>query len=317
MVHSIALEGNLKILSLNISKLKGTVKTPVNEITINEKGIVGDAHAQNGHRQISLLAQESIDQFSKQANERNFLPGEFAENITTQGLDFTQISILDRLVIGPVELEVSQIGKKCHGDSCSIFQEVGKCVMPKEGIFCRVISGGSIKIEDTIQLKQRPLSFNIITLSDRASRGEYDDLSGPQIQMKTEEYFKDKRWHLQIERSIIPDNKEKLTEELNQCLEKNADIIITTGGTGLGPSDITPEVATEFCDKLIPGVMEYIRFKYGSQKPNALLSRSVAGIKNKTLLYTLPGSVKAVNEYMSEILLTTEHSLLMLNGLGH
>jgi len=91
--------------------------------------------------------------------------------------------------------------------------------------------------------------------------------------------------------------------------------MITTGGTGIGQRDITVETVKPLLDKEIPGIMEAIRIKYGSQKPNALLSRGVAGLMNNTLVYTLPGSVKAVNEYMTEILKTLEHLIYMREGL--
>ena len=93
------------------------------------------------------------------------------------------------------------------------------------------------------------------------------------------------------------------------------DIIFTTGGTGIGPRDITPEVVKPLLDKEIPGIMESIRIKYGMEKPNALLSRSIAGVMKKSLIYTLPGSVRAVNDYMSEILKTLEHLIYMQRGI--
>jgi molybdopterin adenylyltransferase len=92
-------------------------------------------------------------------------------------------------------------------------------------------------------------------------------------------------------------------------------VIIATGGTGPGPRDITPETAAALCDKLIPGIMENIRMKFGSAQPNALLSRSIAGVAGSTQIYTLPGSVRAVEEYMGEILKTLERAIFMLHGL--
>jgi molybdenum cofactor synthesis domain-containing protein len=92
-------------------------------------------------------------------------------------------------------------------------------------------------------------------------------------------------------------------------------LVITTGGTGVGPRDITPEVVKELLDKEIPGIMEMIRMKYGAEKPNALLSRGVAGLMGNAFVYTLPGSVKAVNEYMSEITKTLKHLYLMRMGI--
>lgn len=140
----------IKVLSVNISEEKGVIKKPVDQINITEKGIENDAHAGDWHRQISLLAKESIDNFEKELG-RKLEFGEFAENITTEGITLYTMKPGDKLNIGEVELEVTQIGKKCHGDGCAIFSQVGKCVMPKEGIFAKVIKTGSIKAGDEIK----------------------------------------------------------------------------------------------------------------------------------------------------------------------
>ena len=154
----------------------------------------------------------------------------------------------------------------------------------------------------------------IITLSDRAHRGEYKDLSGPRIKEKLSEYFKLQNWSININLSLIPDDSVILQELL-----KNAcgiyDIIITTGGTGIGPRDITVETVRPILSKEIPGIMEFIRMKYGSENPNALLSRGIAGIAGKSLIYSLPGSVKAVDEYMTEILKVLKHTIFMQYGI--
>ncbi len=102
---------------------------------------------------------------------------------------------------------------------------------------------------------------------------------------------------------------------IRDTVDQAYDIIITTGGTGIGPRDITPDVVKPMLDKEITGIMELIRVKYGQKKHQALLSRSVAGVINKTLIYTLPGSRKAVAEYMDEITPTIMHSIYMLNGI--
>lgn len=140
----------IKVLSVNISEEKGVIKKPVDQINITEKGIERDAHAGDWHRQISLLAKESIDNFEKVLG-RKLEFGEFAENITTEGITLFTMKPGDKLNIANVELEVTQIGKKCHGDGCAIFSQVGKCVMPKEGIFAKVIKTGSIKAGDEIK----------------------------------------------------------------------------------------------------------------------------------------------------------------------
>ncbi|MEW6653236.1 MAG: molybdenum cofactor synthesis domain-containing protein [Bacteroidota bacterium] len=309
---------NRHIVSLNISEEKGTIKTPRSQVEVNEKGIAGDAHSGSWHRQVSMLAQEDIENFSLlDADNRKFLPGEFAENITTFGIDFKKVAVLDKFKIGDVELEVTQIGKKCHGDGCAIFVEVGKCVMPKSGIFTRVVSGGVLKTNDAIEYFPRPLKIKIITLSDRAFSGEYKDLSGPTIKKNLEEHFANKRWHCNYYYSLIPDDGAKLLSELQKSVEDEIDVVFTTGGTGIGPRDITPNVVEKFADLLIPGIMEQIRLKYAETIPSAVLSRSVAAVKNETLIFCLPGSVKAVEDYVEEILKILEHAVLMVHGLGH
>ncbi len=142
------------VISVNISEKKGTIKTPRTTINLNHLGVENDAHAGDWHRQVSLLADESIRKFEKKLG-RTMEYGEFAENITTQGIVLYETHPGDVLLIGETELEVTQIGKKCHGDGCEIFQIVGSCVMPKEGIFCKVIKGGVIKPNDHIEYIKR------------------------------------------------------------------------------------------------------------------------------------------------------------------
>ena len=140
----------IKVVSVNVSKVKGTKKIPVETIMLNEKGIIEDAHAGEWHRQISMLGVESIEKHNKKHNA-NVSPGEFAENITTEGMELFKANIGDRFVSGLIILELTQIGKKCHGDSCAIFKESGDCVMPREGIFCKVIHGGTLKAGDMLE----------------------------------------------------------------------------------------------------------------------------------------------------------------------
>lgn len=161
-----------------------------------------------------------------------------------------------------------------------------------------------------------PSQFKIlvITLSDRAFRGEYEDLSGPRIRELISEFMNKEGWECEIKLMIAPDEPSSLREILDIEID-SSDIIFTTGGTGIGPRDMTVEAVRPFLAKEIPGIMEYIRVKYGSINPNALLSRGVAGVSGKTLVFTLPGSVKAVQEYMNEILVMLKHLLFMLYGI--
>ncbi len=305
----------IKIESVNISEKKGTIKHPVEKIIINAAGVENDAHSGDWHRQVSLLSTESIAKFEKQAKRKiNF--GEFAENLTVSGMILTDAAPLDTFMFGDVLLEVTQIGKKCHGDSCAIFREVGNCVMPKEGIFSRVIHGGKIQAGDEGLYNPKIFRVHIITLSDRASRGVYEDLSGKKIEDLTADFFVKIKRKSEIQRTLIPDDAAAL-EKLIKDSVNHFDIIITTGGTGIGPKDFTPDVVKPLLEKEIPGVMDMIRIKYGQQKPNALVSRSVAGVIGQTLVFTLPGSVKAVDEYMMEITPMLEHLIYMLHNLEY
>ena len=139
-----------KIVSINISDRKGIRKRPVPEVILQENyGISGDAHASSQwHRQVSLLALESIRRMQEMGLDVE--PGDFAENITTEGIDLLNLPIGARLAMGRgIEVEVSQIGKECHA-RCAIYYQAGDCVMPKEGIFVRVLRGGPLKVGDSI-----------------------------------------------------------------------------------------------------------------------------------------------------------------------
>ena len=132
-----------------ISENKGERKKPVEFVELRENhGIVGDAHAGDWHRQVSLLAEESIDKM--RALGLDVTAGDFAENITTSGIELVTLPIGSRLQIGETLLEVTQIGKECH-TRCAIFYQAGDCVMPKEGIFVKVVTGGTVKPGDEIQ----------------------------------------------------------------------------------------------------------------------------------------------------------------------
>lgn len=140
------------IVSINVSAEKGTPKTPVSGARlIPGHGIEGDAHAGPWHRQISLLAQESIDAMTRRG-VTGLKPGVFAENITTEGLILYTLPPGTRLLLGECLVEVTQIGKECHS-FCEIYRKAGLCLMPREGIFVKVISGGNIQAGDPVKVR--------------------------------------------------------------------------------------------------------------------------------------------------------------------
>jgi len=305
---------NAKVISVNISEKKGTIKHAVPEIELTSLGVSTDAHAGNWSRQVSLLGMESIRKFEN-ATGKKINPGEFAENITTEGAELWKTHPLDRLICRDLELEITRIGKECHGTGCAIFSDTGDCIMPKEGIFARVLHHGALKPGDELEIHPKMYRLMVVTLSDRASAGKYEDRSGLRIREVMQEFFREHDLNLFIHYVLIPDDRHKLEEILLKAKDELIDLIITTGGTGIGPRDFTPDVVKPLLDKEIPGIMEMIRFRYGSEKPGALLSRSIAGIMGKSIIFTLPGSFRAVDEYLSEIKKSMLHMIYMLHGL--
>ena len=140
-----------KVLAINISEKKGVVKHPINGgVFKKDYGLVGDAHAGNWHRQVSLLGIESVNKM-KSMGVKGLCHGKFAENITTEGIILHQLPIGTILKIGETLQEITQIGKECH-KGCAIKQQVGQCIMPTEGIFAKVIEGGTIKPGHLIEI---------------------------------------------------------------------------------------------------------------------------------------------------------------------
>ncbi|MFV0352946.1 MAG: MOSC domain-containing protein [Oscillospiraceae bacterium] len=141
-----------KILAVCTSEKKGTLKTNVGKAElVMEHGLYGDAHAGDWHRQVSLLSYEKVEEFK--ARGANVEHGAFGENIVAEGIDFGKLPVGTHLRCGNVELEVTQIGKECH-HSCAIRQQVGDCIMPREGIFARVLTGGTISVGEEINVCQ-------------------------------------------------------------------------------------------------------------------------------------------------------------------
>lgn len=145
------LRGRGKIKAISISKEKGTKKVNVPEAELRtDFGIIGDAHAGNWHRQVSLLGAESINKMTEKG--ANVAPGSFAENITTEGIDLLALEVDAKLKLGEdIELQITQFGKKCHS-RCEIFEQVGDCVMPREGVFAKVNKAGRLRVGDSIEV---------------------------------------------------------------------------------------------------------------------------------------------------------------------
>mgnify|MGYP000816122566 CR=1 FL=1 len=302
------------VVSVNISEKKGTIKHPVPEIQLKLRhGIVGDAHAGDWHRQISLLAEESVDTM-RASCPIPLDPGVFAENINTEGIDLKHLPVGTHLRIGETEVEVTQIGKECHND-CVIKQQTGECIMPHEGVFARVLTGGEIHVGDEVTLlpalENPPLRAAVITLSDKGSRGEREDKSGPLIvEMLTAAGY------VVEETMILPDEAKALKAQLIRMADgRQVNLVLTTGGTGFSPRDITPEATCAVADRNAPGIAEAMRYHSLSITPRGMLSRAASVLRGKTLIVNLPGSPKAVKENLEYILPSLEHGLRIAAGL--
>lgn len=298
------------IKAVCISEKKGTQKQMVEQISLQEGyGIIGDAHAGKWHRQVSLLSFDKIEAFKCRGAEVDF--GAFGENIVASGIDFRSLPVGTRFQCGDVLLELTQIGKECHSH-CTIYHQVGDCIMPREGVFAIVLSGGTIKPGDTITVmkpsEDRPFQVAVITMSDKGAEGKREDSSGPAIEDRVE-----REGFQVVERLILPDDKERLVKELIRLSDmRQVDMILTTGGTGFAPRDITPEATLEVADRNAPGISEAIRADSMKYTSRAMLSRGVSVIRRQTLIINLPGSTKAVRESMDCIMGQLSHGLSLL-----
>lgn len=302
-----------KVVAVCISEKKGMRKVSIGEANlIPNWGMEGDAHGGKWHRQISLLSASSIEKMKEIGKQKglDLMPGDFAENITTEGLELFTLPVGTYLKAGETLLEVTQIGKSCH-HHCEIFQQVGQCVMPKEGIFTRVLVGGKIKEEDSIEIWQG-IPVGIITASDKGAKGEREDQSGKEIENLVKEIN-----GTVIDYRVLPDDQEVLSKAMIEMIDElGVGLLLTTGGTGFSPRDVTPEATLAVIERGVPGLPEAMRRESFSISTRAMLSRAVAGIRGKCLIVNLPGSPKAVRECLQIILPVLPHALEILRGLG-
>lgn len=296
------------------SKAKGTQKRPEPFVRcLVNWGIEGDAHGGPWHRQVSLLSLEKIEVFRRRGAPVSY--GDFGENIVAEGIDFSSLPVGTLFRCGDVLLEMTQIGKECHSH-CAIYHAVGDCIMPREGVFARVLEGGVIRPGDEIVVEprqgKRPYQAAVITLSDKGSRGERKDESGPVVAEALRQ-----RGYDVVEELLLPDGMEPLKKELMRLADqRQLDLILTTGGTGFGPRDMTPEGTLAVATRQALGIAEAMRAASLAVTKRSMLSRAVSVIRGKTLIVNLPGSPKACRECMDVFLDTIPHGLDLLRGDG-
>ena len=301
-----------RVRAICISKERGTEKQAVPEgHFLVDFGIQGDAHAGNWHRQVSLLSYDKVEAFNQRGADVS--DGAFGENLVVEGIDFASLPVGTRLCAGTAQLEMTQIGKECHSH-CAIYKRMGECIMPREGVFARVIQEGIIRPGDDMTAiapqEDRPFQAAVITLSDKGARGERKDESGPAaVHMLHEAGYQ------VAETLLIADEPEVLKKHLIRLADsRQVDLIITSGGTGFSLRDQTPEASLAVADRNAPGIAEAIRAQSMTITNRAMLSRGVSVIRGKTLIINLPGSPKAVKESLGFILESLGHGLAVLRG---
>ena len=301
-----------RVRAICISKERGTEKQAVPEgHFLVDFGIQGDAHAGNWHRQVSLLSYDTVEAFNQRGADVS--DGAFGENLVVEGIDFASLPVGTRLCAGTAQLEMTQIGKECHSH-CAIYKRMGECIMPREGVFARVIQEGIIRPGDDMTAiapqEDRPFQAAVITLSDKGARGERKDESGPAaVHMLHEAGYQ------VAETLLIADEPEVLKKHLIRLADsRQVDLIITSGGTGFSLRDQTPEATLAVADRNAPGIAEAIRAQSMTITNRAMLSRGVSVIRGKTLIINLPGSPKAVKESLGFILESLGHGLAVLRG---
>ena len=229
-----------------------------------------------------------------------------------EGFDFRELPVGTTFQCNDVILEMTQIGKECH-THCQIYQKMGECIMPTQGVFAQVIRGGTISVGDEMKIIERAdtrYTVAVVTLSDKGAQGEREDTSGPLIC----EMVEDAGYRV-VERLLLPDEQKQIEQELIRLADgRQVNLILTTGGTGFSERDRTPEATMAVATRNAPGIADAIRMYSLSITGRAMLGRGASVIRNKTVIVNLPGSKKAVRESLEYILPHLKHGIQILLG---
>jgi len=274
-------------------------------------GIDGDWHAGLGHRPVSLLAEEDVHSLAK----GDWRPGVFSENIVCRDLPLATFGVGTRLRLGEnAILTISQIGKHFHQPD-HVERITGKYLMAHAGVFATVEQDGEVSPNDSIEvLEEVPRSIPqavVITVSDRCFRGETIDTAGPAVADLLRHELQAHIQHI----DLVADDKDAISEILQRyCDQYSIDLLVTAGGTGPAPRDITPEATSAVIERATPGFDEAMRQASLAKTPTAILSRGTSGIRGSTFIVNLPGSERGAVENMEAIIKALPHGIKKLRG---
>ena len=303
---------NGTLLHVCISSRKGIAKHEIPSAKLlRDYGMEGDVHAGEWHRQVSLLAHSDIE--FMRAKGLKLKPGAFGENLVIAGINTDELGAGSQLRVGPVLLELTQLGKICH-TRCAIYYSAGDCIMPRTGLFARVVEAGEVTAGMPVNvvrcIHRSTLQAAVITVSDRCSAGQTVDTAGPAAaELLSKGIGARIAWT-----RLVPDEASQIAETIQDFCERRVDVVLTVGGTGPHARDVTPEATRKVLDRELPGLAEAMRAASAAKTPNAWLSRAVAGIRRETVVVNLPGSKKAAVENLEAILLGIQHAVKMVRN---
>ncbi len=300
------------VKSLSLSPGRGNLKKSVDSASFRSGyGIVGDSHAGDWHRQISLLSEFDIQALDQTVTRS----GIFAENIVITNLDFSTIGVGTRLQLGDdVVLSITQAGKDLHPHA-NLVRVSGDHIMARTGLYAHVEHGGEVHAGDHVKIidlvPRNKFQAVVLTISDRCSRGENVDTAGPAVENMLLESLNARIYHAEI----IPDVKALISKKLiHFCDDHAIDLLFTVGGTGPAPRDVTPEATRAVVERFTPGFDEAMRYASLEKTATAILSRGASGIRGTTFIVNLPGSERAAVENLEAIIQALPHGIRILRG---
>jgi molybdopterin adenylyltransferase len=299
-----------RVISVNTSAERKARKVPRESVMLLKgHGIEGDAHAGEGRRQVSILSDGSMGKMRARGIDTS--PGCCGENIDAGECRelYTMLPGVSFRIGDSARVRITEVGKdNSDGHADNVIQ--GN-IFPEEGIFAEVLEGGEVRPGDGMTaLRDGGYLAGVLTASDSACGGVYPDESGPAVmELLRRNGIRPARYYVE------PDDIEVLVSRMSAwCDDGFIDVLFTAGGTGLSPRDVTPEATRRICQREVPGIAELMRLSSSEVTRTAWLSRAYCGIRNRTLVINLPGSLKASVECAGFVLPVLGHALEILSG---